>query len=82
MSVAAWAVLEAAGYPCTKRGTTLGEWDVIGISSAGFVACRVKSNEWPRKDEMEALKAFPVPGNCPKLVHRWRQRQRLPDVKE
>lgn len=31
---------------------------------------------------LEALGAFRVPPNWRRLVHRWRDRQRVPDVKE
>jgi hypothetical protein len=31
---------------------------------------------------MEAMKLFPVPANCRKLVHRWDDRKRMPLVKE
>jgi hypothetical protein len=31
---------------------------------------------------METLHEFPCPGNCRKLIHRWRDRERLPDVRE
>jgi hypothetical protein len=31
---------------------------------------------------METIKAFAAPANARKLVHRWRDRQRIPDVKE
>ena len=76
------AILEAAGYQCTKSAASLGAWDIVGISPAGFVLCQTKSNEWPRTEEMEALREFRCPSNCRKLVHRWRDRQRLPDVRE
>jgi hypothetical protein len=76
------ALLEAAGYQCTRAAASLGAWDVIGIGSTDFVLCQVKTNEWPRSEEMEALRMFPAPGNARKLVHRWRDRVKLPDVKE
>ena len=76
------ALLEAAGYECTKAGGSLGAWDVIGISATDVVLVQVKSNAWPRSDEMETLKNFRAPMNCRKLIHRWRDRQRIPDVKE
>lgn len=76
------ALLEAAGYVCTKAGASLGAWDVIGIGSNDFVLLQVKSNEWPRSGEMETLKNFVAPHNAKKLVHRWRDRQRIPDVRE
>jgi hypothetical protein len=31
---------------------------------------------------MEAFTSFRVPPNCRRLVHRWRDRQRVPDVRE
>jgi hypothetical protein len=31
---------------------------------------------------METLKEFPAPPNARKLVHRWRDRQRTPDVQQ
>ena len=76
------ALLEAAGYSCTRAAASLGVFDIIGISSTDFVAIQVKSNRWPDAAETETLKSFPAPANCRKLVHRWRDRQRQPDVKE
>jgi hypothetical protein len=32
--------------------------------------------------EMETLRDFPCPAWCKKLVHRWRDRQRMPNMKE
>jgi hypothetical protein len=32
---------------------------------------------WPGSVETEKMKLFPVPANCRKLIHRWRDRQRL-----
>jgi len=57
-------------------------WDIIGIGSTDVVLVQVKSNDWPRSGEMETLKTFVAPQNARKLVHRWRDRQRLPDVRE
>ena len=76
------ALLEAAGYSCTRSGGSLGVFDVVGIGSTDLVLVQVKSNEWPRSDEMEQLRLFAVPANCRRLIHRWRDRVRLPDVKE
>jgi hypothetical protein len=76
------AVLEAAGYRCTRSAASLGEWDMVGIGSTDVVLCQVKSRDWPGAVEMETLLLFPVPPKARKLVHRWRDRQRLPDVRE
>lgn len=76
------ALLEAAGYVCTKAGASLGVWDIIGVGSNDFVLLQVKTRDWPGSTEMETLKTFIAPSNAKKLVHRWRDRQRLPDVRE
>lgn len=75
-------VLESAGYRCTRSAASLGDWDIVAISSADVVLCQVKTRDWPGVVEMEALRNFEAPANCRKLVHRWRHRQRLPDVRE
>jgi hypothetical protein len=76
------ALLEAAGYYCTRAAASLGAWDIIGIGSTDVVLVQVKTRDWPGCAEMETLKLFPAPANARKLVHRWRHRQRMPDVKE
>lgn len=75
-------LLETAGYNCTRAAASLGAWDIVGIGSADVVSVQVKTRDWPRTEEMETLRLFACPGNCRKLVHRWRDRQRLPDVRE
>jgi hypothetical protein len=72
-------LLEASGYRCTRAAASLGAWDIIGIGSTDVVL--VQTNQWPGSAEMETLRDFPCPPHCQKLVHRWRDRQRLPDVK-
>lgn len=76
------ALLEASGYSCTRAGASLGVFDVIAIGSRDIVLVQCKSNQWPGSVEMETLTNFVCPSNCRKLIHRWRDRQRLPDVKE
>ncbi|MGH7962971.1 MAG: hypothetical protein ACRERD_14260 [Candidatus Binatia bacterium] len=76
------ALLEAAGYRCTRAAASLGAWDIIGIGSTDVVLVQVKSRDWPGLAEMDTLHLFPCPANARKLIHRWRDRQRLPDVKE
>lgn len=75
-------LLEAAGYSCTRAAASLGVFDVIAISATDIVLVQVKSNEWPRSAEMETLKLFTAPPNARKLVHRWRDHQSTPDVRE
>ncbi len=76
------ALLESLGYVCTKTAGSLGIWDVVAIGPADFIVVQVKSNRWPDRAEMEALRAFPCPPNCRKLIHRWRDRRSTPDVRE
>jgi Holliday junction resolvase len=76
------ALLEAAGYVCMKAGASLGVFDVIGIGSQDFVLVQTKSNRWPGEVEMESLRLFRAPSNARKIVHRWRDYARIPDVRE
>ena len=75
-------LLEAAGYACTRAAASLGAFDVIGVGTKDVVLVQVKTRDWPGAVEMETLRDFPIPPNARKLVHRWRDRERLPDVKE
>ena len=75
-------LLESAGYSCTRAAASLGAWDVIGVGSTDVVLVQVKTRDWPGAAEMETLQNFVTPPSCRKLVHRWRDRQRLPDVRE
>lgn len=69
------------GYRTTRAAASLGAWDIIGIGSTDVVLVQVKTRDWPGLVEMEALQSFPCPPQCRKLVHRWRDRQQVPDVK-
>jgi len=75
-------LLEAAGYRCTRSSASLGVFDIIGVGSTDVVLVQVKTRDWPGAVETEAISAFPAPANARKLVHRWRTRERLPDVRE
>lgn len=75
-------ILEAAGYLCMKAGASLGVFDIIGIGRTDIILCQVKTRDWPGSVETENIKNFPAPRNARKLVHRWRNYARVPDVKE
>lgn len=75
-------LLEAAGYSCTRAAASLGVWDVIGVSATDIVLVQVKSNDWAGTVEMESMREFKAPANARKLVHRWRDGARQPDVRE
>ena len=76
------AVLEAAGYRCTRSAASLGEWDVVAIGTTDVVLVQIKTRDWPGSTERRILEDFRVPPGVRKLLHRWRPRQRLPDVQE
>jgi Holliday junction resolvase len=76
------ALLEAAGYQVIRAAASLGHWDLVGVSSVDIVLCQVKTRDWPSAVEIEHLQATPAPGNARKLIHRWRERQRVPDVRD
>jgi Holliday junction resolvase len=76
------ALLEASGYRCTRAAASLGVFDIVGIGSTDVVLVQVKTRDWPGTVEMEDIRNFVCPPNCKKLIHRWVDRQRLPNVKE
>src|SRR5579872_1534842 len=52
------AILEAAGYRCTRSAASLGAWDIIGIGCEDTVLVQVKTRDWPGASEMEVLRQF------------------------
>lgn len=75
-------LLESLGYSCIRSAASMGPFDVVAISESDIVLLQVKSNDWPGSLEMESIRMFPSPPNSRKLIHRWRDRQPLPDVRE
>ena len=75
-------LLTAQGYACTKAAGSLGVFDVIGIGPGDIVLVQCKSNRWPSSSELAAIAKFATPANCRKIIHRWRDRQAVPDVRE
>lgn len=74
-------LFEACGFSTTRAAGSHGVWDFIAHNASGTIFVQVKTRDWPGSVEMEALKADNVPPNSVKLIHRWRARQKLPDVK-
>lgn len=75
-------ILEAAGYRVVRAAASLGDWDLVGLGPADVVLVQVKTRDWPGTVEMRVLQDFAVGPFYRKLVHRWRDRQRLPDVRD
>ena len=75
-------LLESAGYACTRAAASLGVFDLVGIGPTDIVLVQVKTRDWPGTAEMEAIQLFKAPANAKKLIHRYRDRVRMPDVRE
>jgi Holliday junction resolvase len=73
--------LEAIGYRCTRAAASMGEWDVIAISSTDVRLVQCKSNRWPGSIEVEAMEQFPCPAGVRREIWRWDDRVREPKVK-
>jgi hypothetical protein len=50
------------------------------LCTVSALAALLLANGWPGTVEMEILRSLMAPANCRRLVHRWRDRQRWPDV--
>jgi len=74
-------LLESAGYTCTRAATSLRIFDVIGIGPTDVVLVQCKTLDWPSSVEMESIRNFQCPPLCKKIIHRWRDQQRRPDIR-
>jgi Holliday junction resolvase len=74
-------LLEAQGYAVTRAAASLGAFDLIAICARNILLVQVKSNRWPCAAEVEQMRAFGAPKVARKVIHRWRDRARAPDVR-
>lgn len=74
-------LLETCGYRCTRAAASLGVFDIIAIRKDKILLVQVKSNCWPSREEMRAITGFACPPNAEKVIYRWRDRERVPDIK-
>jgi len=73
------AILEAAGYYCTKAGGSLGVFDVVAIGRDDVRCIQVKSGgEYLSGVEREQLQALIVPTNVSRECWRFPDRCRQP----
>lgn len=75
-------MLQAEGYRCIRSAASKGEWDLVAVRAKDIALVQVKVRDWPDLVEMVRLEKFPCPPGTRKLVHRWRDRARVPDVRE
>ncbi len=75
-------LLESLGYECFRMAGSLGRFDVIGISASDVALVQVKSNRNPSRAELDAIRELDAPDNCRKLIHVWKDRQSMPDIRD
>lgn len=75
-------LLEGAGYRVIRAAASHGAFDLVAVGPADVQLVQVKANRWPLAEEMDELRAFECPPNCRRVIHRWRDRQGAPDVRE
>lgn len=76
------ALLEAQGYVVTRAAGSKGAFDLIGIRGDSIVLAQIKCNRPPSPAERAAMRAIPVPENCRRLIHVWRDGEGEPRVTE
>jgi len=74
-------IFEKAGYECMRSAASKGVWDFVASGKTDIVFCQVRTRDWPSAVEIEAMQNWPAPTGARRLIHRWRVRQRLPDVR-
>ena len=75
----AMAILEAAGYACTRSGGSLGVFDVIAIGPVDIRCVQVKSGgAYLSAVEREQIKHFRAPPTVSKEAWRFPDRARAP----
>jgi hypothetical protein len=75
-------LLERAGYVVVRAAASKGTFDLVAIGPDDVLLVQTKSNRWPSAAELAEMAAFVAPQNCRRIIHRWRDRQRAPDVRE
>jgi hypothetical protein len=71
-----------AGAYCVRAGGSLGLWDYLAVYPTHLLLVQVKSNRWPGTVEMEALLRFQCPQYGHKIIERWDDYARSPQVRE
>ena len=76
---AAW--LAAEGYTVARFAGSFGPFDLMASSRARILLIQVKSGgRWPNSRERKAMRDFPAPRSCTKLIHRWKDFVKEPEV--
>lgn len=74
-------IYQAQNFEVMRAAGSKGLWDFIATSEHNVVFVQVRSGQWPSKKDQARLAAFKAPRSAIRELHRWRARQRLPDVK-
>lgn len=75
-------IFESLGYETLRSAASLSIWDFHAWNRNEGVYVQVRTRDWPGLSEMELYRDAVVPKGSRKIIHRWRDRQKLPDVKE
>ena len=73
---------EAQGYYTIKSSASKGIWDIIAYSKSDWICVQVKSNHRPGALEMASMREEIVPLGTKKILHVWKDYQRLPEIEE
>lgn len=74
------AIYEDRGFDCIRSAGSRGAWDFVAIGPDGIVLVQVRHGRWPGPEERKRLAAYPAPANAARVIHRWRNRGKKPDV--
>lgn len=74
-------LLESDGYAVIRSAASRSPFDLIAFNSFQIMLVQVKTGKFPSKAELEAILLFPAPPNTTKIIHRWRDHARFPDVR-
>jgi Holliday junction resolvase-like predicted endonuclease len=73
--------LEEMGYCVIRSARSGGPWDLVAVNDHEVLFVQVKANGWPERAELEAMAAWPTPPGTRRLIHRWDDYARSPQVR-
>jgi len=76
------ALLQEQGYATVRSAASKGLWDIVAYNGLEIVFVQVKTNGWPGRQESQAMAEEMVPANGRKVIYRWDDRVKSPQIKE
>ena len=71
-----------SGAFCIRAAGSGGLFDFLACYSTHCLFIQVKSNRWPESPEMAALSQFPTPAYGQKIIERWDDYAKEPQIRE